>query len=83
MSIDQRTLRMLSRRKNTQNKSKTPYQKSWKDMKNNKKEKRKKGFHPSNFRKNHSYQQRQSKEDTSRKIPPVECWICKENHFDI
>ena len=50
-------------------------------MEKNKQEQRKKGFHPSKFRKNNSYQQRQSKEDTSGKIPLVECWICKDNHF--
>ena len=50
-------------------------------MKNNKKEQRKKGFHPSKFRNNNSYQQGHSKEDPSRKRPLAECWICKENHF--
>ena len=63
------------------NKRKAPYQKNWKDMKKNKQEQRKKGFHPSKFRNNNSYQQGQSKEDPSGEIPPVECWICKENHF--
>ena len=40
-----------------QNKSKAPYQKKWKDMKNNKQEQRKKVFRPSKFRNNNSYQQ--------------------------
>ena len=46
-----------------QNKTKAPYQKNWKDMKNKKQEQRKKGFQPSKFRNNNSYQQGQSKED--------------------
>ena len=80
--IDQTTLGMPSGRKNTyeKNKSKALYQKNWKDLKNNK-EQKKKGFQPSKFRNNNSYQQGQSKEDPSGKRPPVKCWICKENHF--
>ena len=47
--IDQRTIKdSIWKEKNLyeQNKSKAPYQKNWKDMKNNKHEQRKKGFPP-------------------------------------
>ena len=48
---------------------------------NNNKEQWKKCFHPLKFKNNNSYQKGQSKEDPLGKIPPMEFWICKENHF--
>ena len=50
-------------------------------MKKKKKEKRKNVFQPSKFRNGNSYQQGKPREEPSGKRPPVECWICKENHF--
>ena len=82
--IDQGTLRMRSGRKKPlyeHNKNKAPYQKNWKDMKKNKQEQRKKGFRPSKFKNGNSYQQGKPRDEPLAKRPPVECWICKENHF--
>ena len=50
-------------------------------MKKNKHEQRKKGFYPSKFKNGNSYQQGKPREEPSRKIPPLERWLYKKNHF--